>query len=111
MRVLPIAGPGDVELGFVSGNTVEELTSIVVLAEIGNAGCSVDRHEVRAVEVAGEVFGDGAAKGSAGVEGDEKYVEVRGRVKIGGRQEGFGIRGERRIFESGKGDEVRAFVL
>ena len=84
MRVFPVGGPGDGELGFVRRNAVEELASVIVLGEVGEAGGVIGGGEVGAVEGAREVLGDGAAEGSSGIDADGEDVHlVRGGV-VGG---------------------------
>lgn len=61
----------------------EELAGVVVFAEVGDAGGGVEGGEVRAVEGAGEVLGDGAAERGAGVDGDEENVHGLGTEVVG----------------------------
>ena len=80
---MPIGSPSDGQGRFGIGCVGEELAGVIILAEIGNTGGGVDGDEMRAVEGAGEVLGDGTAEGSAGVDGDEEDVDVV-RAEVGG---------------------------
>lgn len=106
LRVLPVAGPRDADLGLGGGNPVEPLPGVVVFAEVGDAGCGVGGDEVRAVEGAGEILCYAAAEGRAGVDAYGQEVHVLGSV----------VRGVERVGEGGVGehgdfDEVGAFIL
>lgn len=70
MRVLPVGGPGDGKLRFVSRDVVEELASVVVFGKVGEASGGVYDGKVSSVEATGEVLRDGTAEGSAGVYAD-----------------------------------------
>lgn len=48
--VLPVGGPGNVDLGLVLGDAVEELAGVVVFGEVVQASRSVDGVEMRAIE-------------------------------------------------------------
>lgn len=72
--VFPIGSPGYADLRGSGGDVVKELSRVVVLREIGQAGGCVDGSEVRAVEGAGEILTHAAAERSAGVDAEEHDV-------------------------------------
>lgn len=93
LAVLPVGRPGNADLGFGAGDAVEELASIVVFAEVCDAGYAIDGREDGSVEGAGEVLRYGAAEGSAWVDADTEDIHCLGGVFHGDL------------------DHVRAFVL
>lgn len=59
--LLPVRCPSNGYLLLVSWNAVEELTCVVVLAEVGDSSCTIGELEVCAIEFAREVLGYRAA--------------------------------------------------
>jgi hypothetical protein len=66
--LLPVRCPSNGYLLLVSWNTIEELTSVVVFAEVRDPSCCIERHKVRSIELAREVLRDTASQRSTRVD-------------------------------------------
>jgi hypothetical protein len=66
--LLPVGCPGHRHLSMVTRNSVEELASIVILAEVRDPSSCIERYKVRPVEFAGEIFSDTATQRSARID-------------------------------------------